>query len=74
MPLFRIKSRKIVSLLSQKLPQKIVWTKLNGKINGTINGTIKLSETATIFAAMFSDEIFVQEMLAQITTENLRRI
>ena len=36
-------------------------------INGTINGTIKLSETATKFAAMFSDEKFVQEVLAQIT-------
>lgn len=39
---------------------------INGMINGTINGTIKLSETATIFAAIFSDEKFVQEVLAQI--------
>ena len=36
-------------------------------INGMINGTIKLSETATIFVAIFSDEKFVQEVLAQIT-------
>ena len=43
-------------------------------INGTLNGTIKLSETATLFAAMFSDEIFLckrclHKLLRQICGE-----